>query len=167
LIAGRVGLLKYFKLNGRTSGCSCFCDVRSGSKAVRGVVSGLPGTRTTDITRPDRLVRSVPTTVVACKEKAARRRLDIRDLDFSQVASAALFRRYTMKPRPAKPSSSIAQVESSGTAATVSKEDSKVSVPAPKGVKIMLPLERKKVSRPDMTLPPANVVGNKPFEVFV
>jgi mannose-6-phosphate isomerase-like protein (cupin superfamily) len=36
-----------------------------------------------------------------------------------------------------------------------------------KGVKIMLPLERKKVSRPDMTLPPANVVGNKPFEVFV
>jgi hypothetical protein len=40
----------------------------------------------------------VPTTVVARKEKAARRRLDIRDLDFNQVASAALFRRYAMKP---------------------------------------------------------------------
>jgi hypothetical protein len=112
-------------------------------------------------------VRFVPTTVVARKGKAARRRLDIRDLDFNQVASAALFRRYAMKPRPAKPSSSIAQVEGSGTAAMVSREDSKVSVPAPKDVKIMLPLERKKVSRPDMTLPPANVDGNKPFEVFV
>ena len=107
------------------------------------------------------------TTVVARKEKAARRRLDIRDPDFNQVASAALLRRYAIKPRPAKPSSSMAQVEGSGTAAMVSREDSRVSFPAPKDVKRMLPLERKKVSRPDMTLPPANVVGNKPFEVFV
>ena len=43
----------------------------------------------------------------------------------------------------------------------------KSQLPRSKDVKSMLPLERKKVSRPDMTLPPANVVGNKPFEVFV
>jgi hypothetical protein len=59
---------------------------------------------------------SGPTTVVARKEKAARRRLDIRDLDFNQVGSAALFRRYAMKPTLAKPKSSIAHVDGSGTA---------------------------------------------------
>jgi hypothetical protein len=49
------------------------------------------------------------------QRKSARRRLHIRDLDFNQVASAALFRRYAMKPMPAKPRISVARVEGSGT----------------------------------------------------
>lgn len=51
-------------------------------------------------------------------KKAARRRLDSSLLTADQAAiKAGLdFRRYVMKPTPAKPSSIIAQVESSGAA---------------------------------------------------
>ena len=78
--------------------------------------------RTTDI----REVRKVPGTEVAqlrsIKEKAARRRpfnSNLIIVDQPVIKVGCDFRRYAMKPMPAKPRIIMAHVEGSGTAATV------------------------------------------------